>query len=77
MMQNRDLEGRFPRAFRIAEVRQETPKVRTFVLEGRLEAQPGQFVMAWLPGVEERPFTLMDDDPASLTVASVGPFTRA
>ncbi len=77
MMQGGDLEGRFPRAFRVAQVRQETPRVRTFVLEGRLEAQPGQFVMAWLPGVEERPLTLMNDDPVSLTVASVGPFTRA
>jgi len=49
----------------------------TLVLDGDLPAQPGQFVMAWLPGVEERPFSLMDDDPASLTVANVGPFTRA
>ena len=33
--------------------------------------------MVWLPGIGERPFSLMDDDRASLTVARVGPFTSA
>ncbi|MCH5373711.1 MAG: hypothetical protein JJ992_07020, partial [Planctomycetes bacterium] len=49
----------------------------TLVLDGALPAQPGQFVMAWLPGVEERPLSVMDDAPLSLTVAAVGPFTQA
>ena len=29
--------------------------------------------MAWLPGVDERPFTVMNDDPLMLTVATCGP----
>ncbi len=49
----------------------------TLILDGELPALPGQFAMVWLPGIEERPFTLMDDDPASLTVADIGPFTHA
>ncbi len=49
----------------------------TLVLDGALRAVPGQFVMAWLPGVEERPLAVMDDDPLSLTVRNVGPFTCA
>lgn len=49
----------------------------TLVLDGALACQAGQFVMVWVPGVEERPFTLMDDDPVSLTVADVGPLTHA
>lgn len=77
MMQDGELEGRFPQAFRIAEVRQETPRVRTLVLEGRLAAQPGQFIMAWLPRLDEKPFSLVDDDPLTLAVARVGPFTEA
>ncbi len=47
------------------------------MLDGTMPAHPGQFVMVWLPGIGERPFSLMDDDPASLTVANVGPFTSA
>jgi len=65
------------RAFRIKRVIPEDHAGVTLILDSALPAQPGQFIMAWLPGVEERPFALMDDDPASLTVASVGPFTRA
>jgi len=65
------------RAYRVAEVVPEGRAGVTLILDGALPAQAGQFVMAWLPGVEERPFSLMDDDPASLTVADVGPFTHA
>jgi len=49
----------------------------TLRLDALLPAAPGQFVMAWLPGIEERPLCLMDDGPASLTIADVGPFTHA
>jgi len=48
----------------------------TLELDGRLEAQPGQFVMAWLPRVNEKPFSLVDDDPITLTIVQVGPFTE-
>ena len=63
--------------FSVAEVLPEKRAGITLILDSVLPAQPGQFVMAWLPDVEERPFSLMDDDPLSLTVADVGPFTRA
>jgi dihydroorotate dehydrogenase electron transfer subunit len=33
--------------------------------------------MAWLPGVDEKPFSLAHADPVTLTVAAVGPFSRA
>ena len=46
-------------------------------MDGALAAEPGQFVMAWLPDIEERPFSIVDDDPLTLTVARVGPFTQA
>lgn len=49
----------------------------TLILDDALPCQAGQFVMVWVPGVEERPFTLMNDEPASLTVADVGPLTHA
>jgi len=49
----------------------------TLVLDGVLSAAPGQFVMTWLPGVEERPLAVVDDSPLTLTVRRVGPFTCA
>lgn len=66
-----------PQAMRIVAIAEENTKTKTFTLDGRLEAAPGQFVMAWLPGVDEKPFSLARADPVTLTVAAVGPFSRA
>lgn len=65
------------RPFTITAVRPEGTCGVTLRLDAPLPAEPGQFVMAWLPGIEERPLCLMDDDPAALTIANVGPFTSA
>lgn len=36
----------------------ETPSIRTIRLTGELHAVPGQFVMVWVPGVDEFPMSL-------------------
>jgi dihydroorotate dehydrogenase electron transfer subunit len=64
-------------AYRIVERRLEGDAGVTLLLDGAIEAEPGQFVMVWLPGVEERPLAVMNDSPLSLTVREVGPYTRA
>lgn len=46
-------------------------------LEGALDAQPGQFVMVWLPGLGEKPFSIASIDPFSLLVVDVGYFSHA
>jgi dihydroorotate dehydrogenase electron transfer subunit len=52
-----------------------TATVRLLTLQGALPAQPGQFVLVWMPGLDEKPFSLVDDDPVTLAVARVGPFS--
>jgi len=49
----------------------------TLTLDHPLPAQAGQFVMVWLPGLDEKPFSIMNDSPLALAVAIVGPFTTA
>jgi dihydroorotate dehydrogenase electron transfer subunit len=66
-----------PRAARIVDVMAENANTRTMVLDVHLEAEPGQFVMVWLPGVDEKPFSLVDAGPVTLTVVRVGPFSKA
>jgi dihydroorotate dehydrogenase electron transfer subunit len=66
-----------PRVACIAGVADESAKVRTLTLDLHLAAEPGQFVMAWLPGLDEKPFSLTRADPVTLTVARVGPFSTA
>jgi len=66
-----------PWAFKIIEIKNENDTTKTFVLDAKLAAEPGQFVMVWLPGLEDKPFSLADVDPIKLTIAAVGPFSRS
>lgn len=65
-----------PQPVRIVAVRDENDRTKTFVFDARWQAEPGQFLMAWLPRFDEKPFSLVDVDPVTITVAAVGPFTR-
>lgn len=64
----------------IVRIHEENPHTRTFFFKHRLEAKPGQFVMLWQPGFDEKPMSVAFDDPKSgefaLTVAKVGPSTE-
>jgi dihydroorotate dehydrogenase electron transfer subunit len=64
-----------PEPVRITDITQETSQVKTFVLDAGITARPGQFVFVWLPRLNEKPFSLVSDDPLTLTVARVGPFS--
>jgi len=77
MLADRAAHGQLPKAYRVAEVRVENLTVRTLVLEGTMAVAPGQFVMAWLPGLDEKPFSPSAVDPLAITVQRVGPFTTA
>ncbi len=57
-----------PTVVTIRHILVETRWIRTFVLDASLpEAEPGQFVMLWLPGVDEKPFSIARPDPLTLT----------
>ncbi|RLC81318.1 MAG: dihydroorotate dehydrogenase electron transfer subunit [Chloroflexi bacterium] len=65
-----------PQTVLIREIRSETRAIRTFVLDAEApEAAPGQFVMLWLPGVDEKPMSIASPVPLTVTVARVGPFS--
>jgi dihydroorotate dehydrogenase electron transfer subunit len=67
-----------PEVVAIKEIRDETRAIRTFVLGAAVgDADPGQFVMVWLPGVDEKPFAIARPDPLAITVARVGAFSTA
>jgi len=62
---------------RIVSVQQINAHTRTLVLDQSLPCQPGQFLMLWLPGVGEKPFSIAGNDPLSLTIVDVGSFSHA
>ena len=65
-----------PTPFPIRSVETDNYRTKTIVLDASLEAAPGQFVMAWLPRFDEKPFSLVNADPVTLMITAVGPFTR-
>ncbi len=67
-----------PQTVRIREIRDETRTIRTFVLDAEIaQAEPGQFIMLWLPGVDEKPMSIACPTPLTVTVARVGSFSTA
>lgn len=67
-----------PRVVKILAIQDENPFVRTFTLDCSVGAQPGQFVMLWIPRLDEKPFSVAFDDghTLQLSVAKVGTFTE-
>ena len=65
-------------SFRLVQIRPENSATNSLVFDQPLNnAQPGQFVMVWLPGIGEKPYSIYDCDPFSITVTSAGPFSNA
>lgn len=69
------------RIVKIEEVKKETSRVKSFIFRDRLclKARPGQFVMVWVPGVDEVPMSLSSVSPqvCSISVERVGEATEA
>jgi dihydroorotate dehydrogenase electron transfer subunit len=71
-----------PRITKILEIKRESSTVKTFIFHDKLcsKAEYGQFVMVWIPGVDEVPMSLSAIDPdgrSSITVAKIGEATQA
>ncbi|KKP61396.1 MAG: putative dihydroorotate dehydrogenase B (NAD(+)), electron transfer subunit [Candidatus Roizmanbacteria bacterium GW2011_GWC2_34_23] len=61
---------------KIKSVEIETPKVKNFILDSSIRAEPGQYVMIWLPGFNEKPFGIVKPSPLMLSIAKIGPTTE-
>lgn len=70
--------GMTPKPLTVTQIIRDNYRIKTFVFDGQMpDAKPGQFVMAWLPGLDEKPFSLADHLPLTLTIAAVGKFSEA
>ncbi|OGJ47406.1 dihydroorotate dehydrogenase electron transfer subunit [Candidatus Peregrinibacteria bacterium RIFOXYC2_FULL_33_13] len=67
-----------PKVLQIKDIRNENEFIKTFVFEYPLNSKPGQFVMLWLPEMDEKPFSTSYDDGKEfwITVFKVGKFTE-
>ena len=70
-----------PTSVQISKIITETPRSKTlqFSLKGPIEFQPGQFIMVWVPGVDEIPMSISswNSPEMGITVQSIGEATQA
>jgi dihydroorotate dehydrogenase electron transfer subunit len=68
------------RTTRLLSVQTESPTVKTFTFKDKLcaQAKPGQFIMLWIPRVDEIPLSIMNTEngTVSVTVKQVGDATK-
>ena len=64
--------------FRITDIVAHHDGLKSFYVERPFTIKPGQFVTVWLPGIDEKPFSVSDmtADHLEITVKAVGPFTK-
>ena len=60
----------------IKQIVDENYKTKTFFFNEDIDINPGQFIMLWLPSVDEKPFSLSYKKPAAVTVELKGNFTK-
>jgi len=51
--------------------------IALLTFDGSVNIQAGEFIHLWIPGVGEKPFSALVDDPFTLVVIDVGQFTHA
>jgi len=68
-----------PLALPIQKIITESERVKTFIFDYDFPGEPGQFVMCWVPGIDEKPFGIIKKDGVgfSISVAAVGETTKA
>lgn len=54
-----------------------TDDICILTFDSGIEIKPGQFVFLWIPGLGEKPFSALTDDPFRLAVINLGKFTEA
>ena len=64
--------------YRVERVVEHGPALKSFYFRVPFVPLPGQFVNLWIPGVDEKPFSVSDvvDGQIELSVKAYGPFTQ-
>lgn len=68
-----------PLPLKVEEVRNENPTFNTYVFKHSLRSKPGQFIMVWLPGVDEVPMSVgwQTDEEFHVGISNAGDCTNA
>ena len=72
------ISNKMHKEYRIKKIIRETPKSVSLILDGKINYKPGQFVMLWLPSVDEKPFVVsyLEKNQFGITIEEKGIFTK-
>ncbi len=62
--------------FKLVENKKLADDLSLLVFDKGIKIKPGQFVFAWIPGVGEKPFSVLDNNPLTLSIQKRGCFTE-
>ncbi|MCG8565493.1 MAG: dihydroorotate dehydrogenase electron transfer subunit [Desulfobacterales bacterium] len=67
-----------PVMLRVADKEVNSPDFATLFFEANLDFSPGQFLMVWIPGLDEKPYTIAYHSPDrfGITIEAKGIFSR-
>jgi dihydroorotate dehydrogenase (NAD+) catalytic subunit len=71
-----DIDMRF-RPVTLAGNRRVCDDIALLTFDRKINIQAGEFVFLWIPGLGEKPFSVLSDDPFTLVAIDVGLFTHA
>ena len=71
-----DIDMQF-RPVSLVENRRICADIALLTFDRKVDVQAGEFLFLWIPGLGEKPFSALTDDPFTLAVIDVGEFTRA
>ncbi len=65
--------------FKVKEIRKDSPNLKTYIFEHNIRAKSGQFLMVWMPGVDEVPMSIgwQTDTEFHVGIADAGDCTHA
>jgi len=64
------------RAITLRDNQRITDDISILTFDKGIDIKAGEFIFLWLPGVGEKPFSVLDDDPLKLVVINLGIFTE-
>ena len=79
MNHNETCKTDIPQLMEISDVIQEAKVQKSFFFKHSLECKPGQFVMVWVPGIDEKPMAVSyyNKKEFAFTSQAIGKFTNA
>ena len=79
MQNNKTIRNEIPKIMKISKVVSEGKGQKSFFFKEKIDSRPGQFIMLWIPDVDEKPMAISywNKNEFAITSQIVGKFTKS